>query len=325
MQQVRDAGNTNTINGSVVKVISTPKEISWKSPAENSIFNITHEATLPQIIFEFQTEITVDYKWSWAIEWIAKASGLKEKERKGDELKTFKESGVFTSKEKRWVVEFGGKILGGKLTVHLTAGDKKIQRSVVIRGQNPSKESISEYILTLEDLSGFDKLLEQETGSKHFINFDSEPIVAFDQGYGITQVTNPAPSYDQIWSWKSNILAGSALYKQKVKEAKNYLGSQERAYTESQLQHEVFSRWNGGSYHEWDSISKAWIRKKNILCDSTTGNIGWNVDKEKNKNQTKEQLHDRDKDTYKKGTKGQSSENVWTYTGVCYADHVLAD
>lgn len=325
MQQVRNAGRSNANDGSVTRVVSAANSLSWVSPPESEIFKITADATLPDIVFEFRTDISGECKWSWSIVWEAKVSGLRERERKGTNLQTFKESGTFSGSDKRWVVNFAGKVLGGKLTVNVLVGKKKISREVLIVGQNPSRETVETYIDALDDMSGFGKLLEQETGCKHFIDLDGEPIVAFDKGYGITQMTNPAPSYEQAWNWKRNIDGGSTLYKEKVQAAKKYLGQDGRSYTDEQLQHEVFSRWNGGSYHEWDATSKAWVRKKNMLCDSTTGNVGWSTDVEMNQDKTEAELHERDKDTYKNGTKGQSSEHPWKYSGVCYADHVLGE
>lgn len=325
MQNVRNSGNSNNVDGSVVKVVSAASELSWISPAENEIFNITENSALPSIVFEFRAQVTGNYKWSWIIEWEAKVSGLRERQRKGNVLQSFKESGSFVSNNRAWSAEFSEKVLGGKLTVTVVVGQQTLVRSVVIKGRNPTKESVALYVTALEDMIGFEKLLEQETNCKHFIDFDGEPIVAFDKGYGITQMTNPAPSYEQVWSWKANILAGSTIYKDKVVSAKKYLGQLDRVYTDEQLRHEVFSRWNGGSYHEWDSVAKSWVRKKNILCDSNSGNIGWSMDKEKNKDKTEAELRERDKDTYGKGSKGQTSDHPWRYSGVCYADHVLGE
>ncbi|MGF6093173.1 hypothetical protein [Pseudomonas sp. 18173] len=325
MQQVKYAGSTNNADSTVVKVVSVDSSLTWVSPAENAVFKITQDAELPEIVFEFRTQVAGDYKWSWIIEWEAKVSGLRERARKGDVLQTFKESGSFVSKACSWTVDFSEKVLGGTLTVEVSVGAKTLKRAIVINGQNPTVESIATYIATLDDMTGFEKLLKQETGSKHFINFDGEPIAAFDKGYGITQMTNPAPTYEQVWNWKANILGGSSVYKDKVRFARKYLGQSGRTYTDEQLQHEVFSRWNGGSYHEWNAASASWVRKKNILCDSNTGNIGWSMDKEKNKGQTEAELRERDKDTYSKGTKGQSDEHPWEYKGVCYADHVLGE
>jgi hypothetical protein len=64
------------------------------------------------------------------------------------------------------------------------------------------------------------------------------------------------------------------------------------------------------------------LGKKSILCDTATGNIGWDSSESVNKDEKLEALHERDKDTYKQGKAGQTSEHKWTYTGVCYADHV---
>lgn len=323
MQQAKQVGSTNSADSTLVKLLSTEVALTWISPVENAVFNITQDAALPTIAFEFKSETRGECKWSWVIKWEAKASGLKERERKGSTLRTFKETGSFSTLNKRWEANFDEKVLGGKLTVTVIVGQQTLVRTVVIKGLNPTKESVATYVATLDDMTGFEKLLEQETGCKHFINVDSDPIVAFDQGYGITQTTNPAPSYEQVWNWKANILAGSSIYKEKVRAAKKYLSQAGRTYTDDQLKHEVFSRWNGGSYHEWDSTSNAWIKKNNIMCDSETGNIGWLMTDEKNKDKTESELHKRDKDTYKKGKKGQSADHAWVYTGVCYADHVL--
>ncbi|WP_057407849.1 hypothetical protein [Pseudomonas amygdali] len=323
MQQVKHSGRTNNTDSTVIKIMSAENTLTWVSPAENAVFKLTQDATLPDIVFEFRAQAVDDYTWSWVIEWEAKASGLRERARKGDALQVFKEAGSFVSNNRVWTAGFSKKVLGGKLTVTVVAGQKTLVRTVLIAGQNPTREKVATYVATLEDMSGFEKLLEQETRSKHFIDFDGEPIVAFDKGYGITQMTNPAPSYEQAWNWKANIVAGSAIYKDKVRAAKKYLGQAGRTYTDDQLQHEVFSRWNGGAYHVWDAASTSWVRKNNILCDSHTGNIGWSMDHEKNKDKTESDLRDRDKDTYKKGTKGQSDEHPWGYKGVCYADHVL--
>ncbi|NWB94243.1 hypothetical protein [Pseudomonas agarici] len=323
MQQVKYAGSTNNADGSVIKVVSAEGALTWVSPAENELFTITPDAVFPNIVFEFRTIIPGDYQWSWAIEWQAKTSGLREQARERGVLESFKEAGEFVGNSKIWTVDFSGRVLGGKLTVTVIIGQKTLVRTVWIAGQNPTQENVATYVASLEDMNGFEKLLQQETNAKHFINFDGEPIVAFDKGYGITQMTSPAPSYEQAWSWKANIVAGSSIYRDKVRIAKKYLAQAGRTYTDDQLRHEVFSHWNGGSYHVWDADSASWIRKKNVLCDSNTGNIGWSMDNEKNKDKIESELHERDKDTYKKGTKGQSDDHPWGYKGGCYADHVI--
>ncbi|MFJ7004839.1 hypothetical protein [Pseudomonas putida] len=325
MQEVVSGVTSNVRVASRVKVISAGNGLSWVRPPDNSVFNLTDHAELPEILFEVRGHDGDDLNWSWSIEWEAKVSGLRERARKTTVLQTFKQSGSFTGGDNIWIAEFSGEVLGGRLTVVVSNGGRSIKRTIQIRGVNPSKDTVAQYIAELEDMDGFEKLLEQETNTKHFINLDGEPIAAFDKGYGITQMTNPAPSYEQVWNWKANILGGSGVYKDKVLAAKKYLGQQGRIYTEEQLQHEIFSRWNGGSYHQWDEGSEKWIRKKNILCDSATGNIGWSMSKSENQGKTEVELHERDKDKYKEGGKGQTADHAWQYSGVCYADHVLKE
>ena len=325
MQQVSNGASSNARDGSRVRVLSAGEGLSWVRPADSSIFNLTDQAELPGITFEIRGNNGNDLSWSWSIEWEAKVSGLRERARKNSILQTFNQSGSFVTRNNVWVAEFSGEVLGGRLTVGVTNGRESIKRTVIIKGVNPSKEAVAQYVAEMEDMEGFEKLLEQETNTKHFINLDGEPIAAFDKGYGITQMTNPAPSYEQVWSWKANILGGSTIYKEKVAAAKKYLGQQGREYTDDQLMHEIFSRWNGGSYHQWDQEAEVWIRKKNLLCDSATGNIGWSMSKDKNEGKTEAELHERDKGKYKDGGKGQSADHPWQYSGVCYADHVLKE
>lgn len=322
MQQVNNAGSTQADHDTVTLVTSSKPSLTWISPAEADVFHITADALMPEIIFEFEASFVGEYTWSWTIEWEAKASGLRERERKDGALRVFKDSDTFVSREKSWRLDLNGKILGGKLFVEVVIGDEKLSRSISFKGQNPSPTQVTEYVETLEGLTGFDGLLAQETRTRHFIELDGEPIVSFDQGYGIAQMTHPAPSYEQAWNWKANILAGSSLFKDKVRIAKSYLGQGGRSYTQDQLRRETFSRWNGGAYHQWDSQMGHWVRRKSILCDTATGNIGWAMNKPQNAGKTESQLRERDKATYNRGTRGQSGEHAWSYNGVCYADHV---
>jgi type VI secretion system secreted protein VgrG len=156
---------------------------------------------------------------------------------------------------------------------------------------------------------------------KHFIDADNMPIVAFDGGYGLTQMTAPAPTYEQVWNWKENIKGGTALYKTKQKDAKTYLSQNKRTYTDDQLKLETWSRWNGGSYHVWDDKGNAWVRNNDIVCDPVTGNIGWDMSLADNKDKTVEELHKRDAKSYKT-PKSKAATNQWKYTGICYADHL---
>ncbi|MBU9615150.1 hypothetical protein KTE96_25790 [Burkholderia multivorans] len=158
--------------------------------------------------------------------------------------------------DKTWGADLGGKTLGGKLVVQVTAGTEQFRPTAFIAGTNPSEDAVLEFLKTQKDAVGFDRMINQESRFKNFINADNEPVVAFDNEYGMTHVTNPAPTYGTI------------------------------------------------------------------MCDPDTSNIGWDMSKDANKDKSVEELHKRDKDTYKSGKSGRSDEHAWIYSGICYADHM---
>ena len=112
---------------------------------------------------------------------------------------------------------------------------------------------------------------------------------------------------------------GLTVLAQKRSAAVLYLSGGKRTYTDSQLTYETVSRWNGGSYHEWDAATAAWVRRTDLLCDTATGNIGWNMKKAENQGKTEAELRARDSGGYSKPGPG----NSWGFFGACYADHLL--
>lgn len=319
----KNVGKTNTAKKSLVKVIALEDKGKWIKPEKGSTYFIDEDANLPDVRFEIETNQPAPYDWKWNIKWNAKVSGLRESSNRGKLLKVFEEKGAFTTDKKTWKMDFPGKIIGGFLTVEVKAGTEQFKRSVYIKGKNPSAEKLKNYVASIEGVKGFEKILFHEALGKNFINADGEPVVAFDKGYGISQLTQPAPTFEQIWSWKKNVDGGTKLYKEKRSFAKHDLDKHGlNSYTEEQLQLETYSRYNGGKYHEWDADEKIWVKKSDVLCDSSTTNIGWDTTEDVNEDKSESDLHTRDKDTYKKGKNGQSEENNWMYTGVCYADHV---
>lgn len=312
---------TNTKKGSLVKVVVSNDSGKWVSPAKDAEFFIDAQAKFPQIRFEIDTQQPAPFTWNWTLQWDAKVSGLRESAKRGSKLKTFKETGSFESSDKFWVASLD-KVLGGTLTVEVKAGTETFRRSAKIKGKNPAQADVEALLTTLQDTDGFSKILAQESRFKNFIDADGEPIVAFDHGYGMTQMTNPAPSYEQVWNWKENVKGGVSLYQQKQKAAKTYLGQAGRSYTAEQLRLETWSRWNGGGYHQWDAKSNAWLRNDDMLCDSKTGNIGWDMTEASNAGKTEDQLHKRDEASYGNPKKNKGAANKWKYTGICYADHL---
>lgn len=269
------------------------------SPKANEVFYITDDAAWPSMAFTTNLP-GQSHTWQWTIEW-----------------KTFKKSGSVTTPSNTWDAKTAIENLGGTLTVKVSAGSKSAQVIVKVLGKQCTEALVTAYLATKSNSGGFDKILKHESKMKHFTDA-GEPIKSFDNGYGICQLTSPAPSYEQVWSWKKNIDAGLTLFATKRTAAVTYLTQSGRTATEDQIQHEAICRWNGGSYHTWDGTK--WVRDGNILCDTATGNIGWDKTDSRNQGKTEAQLRARDKASYSGGRK---SGDPWKYSGVCYADRIM--
>lgn len=321
-KHISDRAKTNETKGSLVKVIVKEKTGGWKCPIENDIFHIDNEANFPKITFEIASDDTEEYTWTWNIAWAASTSGLRESPKRGRTIKQWSEKGKISSASRSWTADLDGKCIGGTLTVSVKSKTGMLQRSVRILGTNPSKEQIAKYIATFDEIPGFERLIAQESKYKNFINADHEPVVAFDGGYGLTQLTNPKPTYEEAWNWKENIRAGVDLYRTKQKEAKSYLSGGKKGklfFTAKQLELETWCRWNSGTYHVWDEEEKKWIRNPKILNDNETANIGWDMTKPQNKGKSEKELHERDKNEY---SHPPTDKSLWRYSGIVYADHI---
>ena len=282
------------------------------SPTPNTLFTITDDPWWPAIQFQTDATLTQGQRlmWDWKIGW-----------------DRFSKQGKDTTNTSFWNAQMtlfqdltAGVItnLGGQLTVRVSGAHGSAHVTVRINGTNPTKAAILEYLKNQPNSDGFDKILEHESKMVHF-NARGEPIKSFDNGYGIAQLTSPAPSYEKVWNWKLNISGGIELFQVKLRDAMNYLSQQNRSYTPDQLTREAVARWNGTSYHVWSG--QAWVRPSTILCDTQTGNIGWDMTKAVNAGKTEAQLRARDKATYQ--TPGLPTNN-WFYSGVCYADRILS-
>ena len=271
------------------------------SPMSNARFMISSGPDWPSI--PFQTDGTGTHTWNWEVKWGG-----------------FTKSASANTPSNQWEAKLVVTNYGGTLTVRAQANGETAILSVRIYGVNPSAAEVVQFLASKPGSAGFDKILQHETGYRHF-NVAGEPIKSFDNGYGMCQLTTPVPSFEQTWNWKSNVEGGLALFADKRRAAIAYLSQSNRSYTEDELKYEAVSRWNGGSYHEWDTQAGTWVRHSNIVCDSATGNIGWDMNDADNTGKTEAQLHRRDSASYGKGRPGPNEH--WRYSGVCYADRIL--
>ena len=280
---------------------------TWKNPitapSPHAKFYISIDAEWPSVVFQTnavlgsQEQVT----WQWSIAW-----------------SPFSSQGLAQTNSAAWDAQPAIINLGGVLTVVASlAGGPSDSVSVHILGTQPETCDVTAYLLTCPNSFGFDKILLHETAMRHF-DAAGNPVHSFDGGFGMAQLTNPVPSFAQVWNWKLNVDGALSLFAQKRVAAQAYL-SRKGSYSESQLVHETVSRWNGGSYHVWDP-PKGWIRKPAIFCDSQTANIGWNMTDAKNQGKTETELHARDSHCY---ARPPHPDDGWGYFGVCYADSIL--
>jgi hypothetical protein len=274
--------------------------MNFTKPSPNDSFTINSAAEWPSIVF--QTDATGAHGWEWTLTW-----------------GSFTKSGKEQTPSNVWDAKAVVTNYGGTLTVRAEANKVFAAITVKIKGTNPSAAEVTQYLGTKLDSAGFDKIIQHESKCRHF-NGTGEPVKSFDNGYGMCQLTTPAPSFEQVWNWKLNVDGGLKLFSQKRTSAVGYLSQSSRSYTDDQLKYETVCRWNGGAYHQWDEKAGKWVRPTSILCDTKTGNIGWDMTKTENVGKTEAQLHTRDSGSY---STPPTSASGWKYSGVCYADRVL--
>jgi hypothetical protein len=285
--KAKSAGKTNKVPGSLVKCEVNIESGEWLSPPSCATFRMDEEAKFPEIIYEIKTDEEGPYEWQWYI----------------------------TSTSKRWKADLNGKNIGGILTVKVKVGKTTFVRQTLIKGDEPGREKIiaelSRYIPTFPDETRLaTKIFNQETGFRHFFS-DGDPLVSFDNGYGLGQATNPVPTFEQVWSWKAHVkYIVELVVNEKRALAKEYLDKHGN-YNNEDLDMETLVYYNGANYHYlvWNGGGKKWVVNDRILCDPEQSNAGWNMEKAENKGKTLQQLRSKE---------GAAPK----YTGRCYAEHI---
>ncbi len=314
--KAKDAGKTDKTRESLVKCNVKLQTGEWISPESCQTYYIDEDAKFPEIFFEIKTDTPGPYEWEWTVSWTAEACKQSDgkKRFKAKKNSIFLKTEKFKSNERKWKADLA-EILGGDLIVKAKAGGTTFIRKITILGKNPSKEKINEEIDSYSDKHNGNlakKIFNQESRYRQFYS-DGAPLTSFDNGYGLGQLTNPAPSYEQIWNWKSHI---NEVVKKRIPiartTAKNYL-DKHPGYTQDQLDLETLAAYNGipkkQRYHNWSETEKKWVVNNNVLCDPDQSNKGWISTEEENKNKTIPELKSNNK-----------SKPI--YTGRCYAEHI---
>lgn len=246
----------------------------------------------------FTSDAVGDHRWTWTLTWRGTIT-----------------RGTATTADGRWqarpVIGSGG----GDLVVTARCGTASATATVAIRGTNPEASAITAHLAAKPGAAGFDRIVVHESRCRQFAA-NGLPLVSFDGGVGLCQLTHPPAAVLDAWDWRANLDAGLALFAAKRAAAERYLGHNGRRFTAVQAAREAVCRWNGGVYHVWSGAK--WVRPAQIVCDPATGNIGWDMSAPANHGCTVAQLHARDAASYRSG-----HGSNWLYSGVCYADRLL--
>lgn len=308
---------TNNVHDSLVKCEVNLDIGEWVTPPSCQIFSIDVEGIFPEIIYEIKTNLSGPYQWSWEMKWnVMACPQRREKKRfKPKKMKVFSHKGSFSSDSKRWVADLNGCVVGGELTVKVQVGSLTFMRKALVVGIEPGRERV----LTEIDRYSKDfpreaelakKIFQQESKFSNFYS-DGQPLVSFDNGYGLGQSTNPEPSFEQIWSWKKHVnYILTVVIKGKRAAAKKYL-SKYGPYNDDELDMETLVHYNGANDHYliWDEEAKKWKVNDVILCDPQQSNKGWDMEDKDNEGKSLTELR-----------KGKGAKP--RYTGRCYAEHI---
>ena len=116
-------------------------------------------------------------------------------------------------------------VRGGNLTIAVTVvmGSSTLRaqsEKLEVTGTNPS---VGVLAAVAPSNAAFRKLMRLESGLQQFRS-PGCPLFSADNlgGVGICQITNPAPTDDQVWSWKENVKAGWQFYQSKQSVARAY-------------------------------------------------------------------------------------------------------
>lgn len=314
--RAKNAGKANKSKDTLVKCEVKLQTGDWISPESCQSFYIDEDAKFPDIIFEIKTDEAGPYEWEWTINWTAEACPQSEGKKRfaANKKAVYSKSEKFKSEEKKWKADLS-EVIGGDLVVKVKCGSAIFIRKISIFGKNQSKEKVIKEIDSFPDTNNGNlakKIFTQESRYRQFYS-DSNPLTSFDNGYGLGQLTNPAPTYEQIWNWKSHV---SEVVQKRIplarKTAKNYL-DKHPGYTQEQCDLETLAAYNGipkkQRYHNWSEAEKKWVVNENVLCDPDQSNKGWIMTEDENKGKKLPDLK-------------SSKTSKPIYTGRCYAEHI---
>lgn len=141
-------------------------------------FVISSDGGMPALLFA--TDGQGAHSWEWTIHW-----------------RGFRKTGRLTTPSNTVDLAAALAELGGRLTLTTRAGKQIAFVTVTVVGTNPSQAEVRAYLATKTGGPDFTPIVLHEAHGRHF-TAKGEPIVSFDGGYGMVQLTDPIPTYRQV-------------------------------------------------------------------------------------------------------------------------------
>lgn len=216
-----------------------------------------------------------------------------------------------TSASPSWRIPFS-EVRGGLLTVLVTMRVAGVERRArvawTVVGTNPTSTAIRAFANSIgADRAVFRKKMRQESSLQQFRSPGLWPKYSSDGlgGVGLCQLTRPAPTANETWSWKDNVRGGWALWLEKERIARAYPRNERNSerfkglvrawnsaraaqglpvipvqlpdYTAEQLELDTLRGFNGyaNRLHEYRvrmQGNQLWVT---VSADGTTGHAEW--------------------------------------------------
>lgn len=167
--------------------ITTPPTV-WYIDKNSNMPDITLTAKVSPV--DLVTSLLLDYSWELESSYGGRYGG----------------SVSGSTSSRNWRPDWGGQLFGGylKVKVSTVVKYKKLTatRTFAIYGKNPDAGQLRPH---MGDPWFFAKLVRAESSCLQFYPSGGGLPRSDGQGYGLTQLTNPAPEHAQVWNWTKNI------------------------------------------------------------------------------------------------------------------------
>jgi hypothetical protein len=203
--------NHKANGGNNIKVKSNDKEVT-----NGMTLYITEQAEMPSLIASSCEPVSWQVSFNYQAQFTGALAFSKTVNGQSSESASFD-----------IVRSLQSEVLGGNVTARWTIVATKESGEITfnILGKSPTKNVIMNYIGSHSSLWYAKNIAAQESYGGTQFRADGYPLPssADDNGYGIYQITDPTPTYNEVWNWKANVNKGIQILNQKTAAAVKWM------------------------------------------------------------------------------------------------------